>query len=524
MFKHTQKAISAPGTHLVSAVGLTLFIGATFTTFPTEPIHQERVVIPLELSARAAPASDKPVAKSPVIHPANEFVPFTLYPLERKAPSSGQIAARPDRIPFELYPADISSVSGQLAKKPPEQADNIAQKPIAETPQPVVSVTPESVTQVETTLSEQAAKESLSKTVTIKNNDTLAGVFSDLGIPSATLYQILDSDKKAKQFSSLKVGQELEFVLAEDGSLARMATSIGPLKTLAVERVDNGFATNVEVIKPDVQVAYAHSNIQRSLLLDAQKAEIPRSIAFGLADLFAYDIDFAKDIIPGDEFDLMYENKVVDDRRVGTGHILAARFTNRGKTYTAIRYTDSNGIVDYLDENGATNRKAFIRTPVEFARISSRFSSGRRHPVLNRIRAHKGVDYAAPTGTPIMAAGNGVVTFVGKKSGYGNIVILKHGPIYQTFYGHMHKFAKGMRTGKSVNQGEVIGYVGMTGLATGPHLHYEFRVNGQAVDPLSHKLPPPEPLSEQERQRFLTMSKPILAKMEKKRNELFATN
>ncbi|MEG2393296.1 MAG: peptidoglycan DD-metalloendopeptidase family protein, partial [Pseudomonas sp.] len=208
-----------------------------------------------------------------------------------------------------------------------------------------------------------------------------------------------------------------------------------------------------------------------------------------MASVFGYDVDFAQDIRQGDEFDVIYEQKVVNGKAVGTGPILSARFTNRGKTYTAVRYTNKQGNSSYYTADGNSMRKAFIRTPVDFARISSKFSMGRKHPILNKIRAHKGVDYAAPRGTPIKAAGDGKVLLAGRRGGYGNTVIIQHGNTYRTLYGHMQGFAKGVKTGGSVKQGQVIGYIGTTGLSTGPHLHYEFQVNGVHVDPLGQKLP-----------------------------------
>jgi murein DD-endopeptidase MepM/ murein hydrolase activator NlpD len=196
----------------------------------------------------------------------------------------------------------------------------------------------------------------------------------------------------------------------------------------------------------------------------------------------------------------------------------------RGKVYTAVRYTDKNGNSSYYSEDGSSLRKAFIRTPVDFARISSRFSNGRKHPILNKIRAHKGVDYAAPRGTPIKAAGDGRVTLAGRKGGYGNTVVIKHGQRYQTLYAHMNGFAKGIRSGSNVKQGQIIGYIGTTGLSTGPHLHYEFQVNGVHVDPLSQKLPTSDPIHASEKQRFAQLSQPLIAKLDASKNTQVAVN
>jgi murein DD-endopeptidase MepM/ murein hydrolase activator NlpD len=243
-----------------------------------------------------------------------------------------------------------------------------------------------------------------------------------------------------------------------------------------------------------------------------------------MANIFGYDIDFAQDIRKGDKFEILYEEKTLDGKAVGTGNILTARFTNRGKIYTAVRYTDKNGNTSYYSADGSSLRKAFIRTPVDFARISSRFSNGRKHPILNKIRAHKGVDYAAPRGTPIKAAGDGRVTLAGRKGGYGNTIVIKHGQRYQTLYAHMQGFAKGIRAGSNVKQGQIIGYIGTTGLSTGPHLHYEFQANGVHVDPLSQKLPISDPIHASEKQRFTERSKTLLAKLDIKKDTQLALN
>jgi murein DD-endopeptidase MepM/ murein hydrolase activator NlpD len=243
-----------------------------------------------------------------------------------------------------------------------------------------------------------------------------------------------------------------------------------------------------------------------------------------MANVFGYDIDFAQDIVKGDQFEVLYEEKVVEGSVVGTGNFLAARFTNRGKAYTAVRFTNKQGHSSYYNAQGMSLRKAFLRTPVDFARISSRFSTGRKHPILNKIRAHQGVDYAAPRGTPIKAAGDGKVILAGRKGGYGNTVILRHGNSYQTLYAHMNGFAKGIRNGTAVKQGQVIGYIGTTGLSTGPHLHYEFQINGRHVDPLAQKKLMADPIANAEKAKFIKMSQPLMARMDQEKTTTLAAN
>jgi murein DD-endopeptidase MepM/ murein hydrolase activator NlpD len=233
-----------------------------------------------------------------------------------------------------------------------------------------------------------------------------------------------------------------------------------------------------------------------------------------LAGIFGWDIDFALDIREGDQFAVLYEGLYLDGERIGTGNILAAEFTNQGKLYRAVRYTDARGHTDYYAPDGHSMRKTFLRTPVSFTRISSRFNSGRKHPILNRIRAHKGVDYAAATGTPVKATGNGKIVLRGKKGGYGNTVVIQHGSSYSTLYAHLNNFARGKTVGSRVQQGEIIGYVGSTGLATGPHLHYEFRVNGVHRNPLTVKLPDAAPLPKKFREDFKLATENLIAQLE----------
>ncbi|OLU14496.1 peptidase M23 [Pseudomonas sp. PA1(2017)] len=373
-------------------------------------------------------------------------------------------------------------------------------------------------------IAEQPPEDPRSKTVAVENGDTLSTVFSKVGLSPNTLHEVINSSKEAKQLTRLKVGQELQFQLSEDGQLESLHSQLSDLESVSLSKTDSGYDFKRELVKPDVHESYAHGVINSSLFVAAKRAGLSHNLTMDLANIFGYDIDFAMDIREGDDFEVIYQNKKVGDKSVGTGNILSARFTNRGKTFTAVRYTDKQGNVSYYDADGNSMRKAFIRTPVDFARISSRFSNGRKHPILNKIRAHKGVDYAAPRGTPIKAAGDGKVILAGRKGGYGNTVVLQHGSRYRTLYAHMQGFAKGVRTGGSVKQGQIIGYIGTTGLSTGPHLHYEFQVNGTHVDPLSQKLPMSDPIARQEKQRFLQMSKPLMARMDQEKATMLALN
>ncbi|HGP0211253.1 TPA: peptidoglycan DD-metalloendopeptidase family protein [Pseudomonas aeruginosa] len=362
------------------------------------------------------------------------------------------------------------------------------------------------------------------KTITVASGDTLSTVFTKAGLSTSAMHDMLASSKDAKRFTHLKVGQEVKLKLDPKGELQALRVKQSELETIGLDKTDKGYSFKREKAQIDLHTAYAHGRITSSLFVAGRNAGLPYNLVTSLSNIFGYDIDFALDLREGDEFDVIYEQHKVNGKQVATGNILAARFVNRGKTYTAVRYTNKQGNTSYYRADGSSMRKAFIRTPVDFARISSRFSLGRRHPILNKIRAHKGVDYAAPIGTPIKATGDGKILEAGRKGGYGNAVVIQHGQRYRTIYGHMSRFAKGIRAGTSVKQGQIIGYVGMTGLATGPHLHYEFQINGRHVDPLSAKLPMADPLGGADRKRFMAQTQPMIARMDQEKKTLLALN
>ena len=232
-------------------------------------------------------------------------------------------------------------------------------------------------------------------------------------------------------------------------------------------------------------MVHAHGVIESSLFMAAAEAGISENIIMELAGIFGWDVDFVLDIRKGDRFSMTYEELFRNGEKIANGDILAAEFINDGKSYKAVRYVNpQTNRAEYFSPDGRSMRKAFLRSPVDFRRISSGFSLTRRHPVLNKIRAHRGVDYAAATGTPIRAAGDGKIVHRANKGGYGRTVIIQHGSKYSTLYAHMSNYKRGHRVGSKVKQGEVIGFVGASGLATGPHLHYEIRVGGEPINPM----------------------------------------
>jgi len=468
MMPSKSKAPNYPKSHLLAASGVAALLSLALLVFPSREVEAKKTFIDLKLESSSgqifseADGSTQSSADSPFVHvPAHD------------ASAEAENQALPDEAHAELSGAETDA---------------------------------------------------LAKSVVVANGDTLSTIFAKVGLPSSVMHAVLSSSQDAKQFSRLKIGQTLDFQLTENGELASLRSKLNSLETLVLERTDDGFVFKKEQIKPEVSSVYARGEIDSSLFLAAKRAGLSHNLTMDLANVFGYDIDFALDIRKGDSFEVIYEEKTVDGKPVGTGNILAARFTNRGKTYSAVRYTSKDGVTSYYNADGTSMRKAFIRTPVDFARISSRFSNGRKHPILNKIRAHKGVDYAAPHGTPIKSAGDGKVLLAGRKGGYGNTVVIQHGQRYRTLYAHMQGFAKGVRNGATVKQGQIIGYIGTTGLSTGPHLHYEFQVDGVHVDPLGLKLPMADPIAQNEKSRFMQLSQPLMARMDDEKATMLALN
>jgi len=297
------------------------------------------------------------------------------------------------------------------------------------------------------------------------------------------------------------------------GSDTSPSAKISKTDTLLITQGKEGYQATLIQKKPDVRLKKAKTTIKTSLSASAQKAGLSSKVIMELATLFGWDIDFALDVRKGDSFKVLYEEKFIEGKKIDDGDIIAAKFTNQGKTYEAVRFIDKKGNKSYYTPDGLNIKKEFMRTPVANSRISSGFDLNRKHPVLHQIRAHKGVDYAAPTGTPIKATGDGKVIFIGRKGGYGKAIIIQHGHAISTLYGHLSTFSTNTKLGSKVKQGQVIGYVGATGLATGPHLHYEFRVHGVHRNPVTVKLPKGQPIAVQYKKEFTTQAKRLMAEL-----------
>ncbi|MDR3387235.1 MAG: peptidoglycan DD-metalloendopeptidase family protein [Rudaea sp.] len=348
--------------------------------------------------------------------------------------------------------------------------------------------------------------------VTVRPGQTVGDIFRQHGISPGELQKLLDDRSNATALHNIHPGDEFAFARSADDSRHGVRFDRDDHTRVVDTFAADGLHQSVQDRQLERRTYVAHGVVERSLFDAGEQAGMSDSMVLKLANAFGYDIDFAQDLRQGDSFTVIYDDVYCEGEHLHTGEIIAATFVNRGKRFSAFRYTDSSGNTMYYSGDGRPLRKAFLRTPVEFSRISSLFSVARLHPVLGTMRAHRGVDYAAPTGTPVHAAGEGRVTFRGWQNGYGNVVILQHGGRYSTLYGHMSRFAS-IQTGQHVSQGQTIGFVGMTGMATGPHLHYEFRVDGVHRDPLTVTLPKPEPLPPTEFARFERQSQPLLAKL-----------
>ncbi|MGH8159690.1 MAG: OapA family protein [Rhodanobacter sp.] len=338
--------------------------------------------------------------------------------------------------------------------------------------------------------------------VRVQPGQTLSDIFTGRGLGMTDLQKVVDAAGTAKSaLHNIRPGEEFDFLLGSDGSLKGLRFDQDQASRATV-RLDGAQPTvAIQQRDMDLREQVAHGVIRSSLYAAGDQAGMNAAMVGKLADLFKYDIDFVQDLRVGDSFTVIYDDVYRDGVRYGEGNIVAAEFINQGQRYTAYRFKKADGDYGWFSEDGRPIQKSFLRIPVDFTRISSTFSAARMHPILGRMRAHKGVDYAAPSGTPIHAAGDGVIKYRGWENGYGNFVIIQHSSTISTAYGHMSRFAT-EKVGQRVTQGQVIGYVGMTGLATGPHLHYEFRVNGVQRNPQTVTLPKPELLPATQLARF----------------------
>jgi murein DD-endopeptidase MepM/ murein hydrolase activator NlpD len=349
--------------------------------------------------------------------------------------------------------------------------------------------------------------------VIVSRNDTLEHIFRHLKLNLADLASLRMLPHARAALDSLRPGESLHLT-HRDGELFGLERRLNESQTLKVSRDAAGLRADVLQTPVQSRSRTVRGVITNSLFEAVEAAGANDQTALALADIFGWDIDFVLDVRPGDEFVITYPQIWRDGAYLHDGPIEAAEFVNQGRVFRAVRYSDPQGGSHYYSPDGRSVHKAFLRAPVEFTRVSSRFNSSRFHPILHRIRAHKGVDYAAPIGTPVHAAGDGRIRFAGVMGGYGNLIEIEHSRSIVTVYGHLSRFAGGIRPGAHVTQGTVIAYVGMTGLATGPHLHYEYRVNGVFKNPQTVDLPAAEPIDARWREDFLARSAALLAALD----------
>lgn len=420
---------------------------------------------------------------------------------------SSQVEAKRMSYALDLEQGTVSDNGTVEASAPEAPAEAVVeeQAPVADTEQQA------NEQQAKVTEPAPAAKPALDwQTYKIKSGDTLSSLFKKAGFNDGIMLSVIHGEGEADKLQRLYAGETIRFATDEAGNLAAVELQRSLLESLKIEKGEEGFAGQTVMREPEARPAFASGTIDGSLYVSAREAGLNDRLTMELAGIFGWEIDFVYDVRKGDQFEVVYEELYLDGEKFDTGRILSARFVNRGEDNTALLYTDSNGDSDYYTPNGKSMRKAFLRTPIN-ARVSSAFNLQRRHPVLDVVRPHEGTDYGAPTGTPIKAAGAGRVRFSGWKGGYGRTVILQHGDNITTLYAHMSRLGKGIKKGARVKQGETIGYVGASGMVTGPHLHYEFRLNGSPRNSRTVKLPDAKPVPASEMARFKRYTEQRLA-------------
>ena len=363
------------------------------------------------------------------------------------------------------------------------------------------------------------------QTFVIESGDNLSEIFFNVGLTDQDLFRVLGSSDEAQILNRIYPGYELGFLVSNSGELDKLQVLKNPLEGFIFIREEGGY--KVEQIAKEAQIlpTFKVGIIEDSLFLAGQKEQIPAAHLMEMANIFGGVIDFILDPRQGDSFGILYDEKYLNGAFVGHNDILVTQFINQGRTFTAIRYINKDGELGYYSPEGESMRKAFLRNPLDVFRISSNFNPRRRHPILNTIRAHKGTDYAAPTGTPIRATSDGRITRASRYGSFGNLVTIKHSGGFETKYAHLSRFASGISRGDRVKQGEVIGYVGSTGGATGPHLHYEFLVNGIHQNPrtILDKLPKAESIHPDEMALFSEQAEKLLGQFDELK-ELRASN
>ncbi|MDA0281586.1 MAG: peptidoglycan DD-metalloendopeptidase family protein [Proteobacteria bacterium] len=414
---------------------------------------------------------------------------------------------------------DLSPEQEQSVATEQEQSDVLALADFVITPQaqPQIEVQPvlEDVT--------------LWRNIEVKSGDNLSAIFSKVGLSDQDLFRVLNSSDEAKVLNQVYPGYQLDFLIPVnvdgEGELEQLRLLKSPLEGFLFTLNNNNYDVESILNFPQLRPTFKVGTIADSLFMAGQREQIPAVTIMEMANIFGGVIDFILDPRAGDDFSILYDEKYLDGEFIGHGDILATQYTNQGKTFTAVRYINEEGEVGYYNAEGESMRKAFLRSPLDVFRISSNFNPSRRHPILNTIRAHKGTDYAAPRGTPIRATSDGHVTRASRNGSFGNLVIVKHAGGFETKYAHLSKYANGIKKGKRVRQGDIIGYVGTTGSATGPHLHYEFLMGGVHQNPrtIIDKLPKAESIDPTDMDSFRTQTADLLKRFSDMNSTTFIT-
>lgn len=354
-----------------------------------------------------------------------------------------------------------------------------------------------------------------SYTLTVKNGDTLDSILRRYGVDGPTIGKLKQAANHAHYLSDLRPNQSVKLLFDPTGALQTLTLTINLKRDLTFQRDGQGhYSAKFSTKALETRTKYGSAIVQYSVSSAGLREKIPAAIITQLTQIFGSQIDFKRDIQPGDRFALVYNDYYIGDQKVKTGEILAAEFVNHGETHKAVRYTDRSGESAYYTPEGKSLRKGFSRYPVNFSHISSSFNLNRKHPILGYHRPHRGTDYAAPMGTPIRASGNGRIIFIGRDGGYGRVIRIQHTNQYMTLYAHMLRFQKGLKRGDYVKQNQIIGYVGQSGLADGPHVHYEFHVAGKAVNPVTVKLPLANEIERNYVNLFKAQAKNLLSQLE----------
>lgn len=477
-----------PKTHITIVASVSVIVTAAMLMSPSSRVEANRVAYSLDLNQGSVSANKEAGPATPAAQsdrtpemPSEEMSQTS--PLPRAKPKNSE-----QKVLASLDASPVKQASGAERGTAPTQ-NKTAKQPA--TPAPELEW----------------------QTFNIRPGDTLSSLFRKAGFNDGLMLSVIHGDGEAGKLQRLYAGETIRFATDGAGELAAIELQRNLLESLKIEKTETAFLGKKVVREPDVRPAFTSGVIDGSLYMAAREAGLSDRLAMEMAGIFGWNIDFVYDVRKGDRFEVVYEELYLDGEKFDTGQILSARFVNRGEEVIALQYTDSKGDTDYYSPDGGSMRKAFLRTPIN-ARVSSSFNLQRRHPVLDVVRPHEGTDYAAPPGTPIQAAGDGRVIFAGWKGGYGRTVILQHGDNITTLYAHMSRLGRGISSGKRVKQGETVGHLGSSGMVTGPHLHYEFRVNGSPRNSRTVKLPDAKPVPKTEMARFRQFAEQEVAKLE----------